>query len=169
MGEFRLQRPPHPPTHPPSPLHPPTRRFNTLRVMTRAVFTPQGLHREHRRTHPRLQTCVSAGDVVSDGDHKVWTRLWAALCVSLPPAGEAIYTPFSVAHNCSSLQNPNDILSSTCLCTILNTGRPCRCCTRSANCHVGITIFLGAYRSLGWATTRAASPPTRAASTSGTQ
>lgn len=51
----------------------------------------------------------------------------------------------------------------------LNTGQPCRCCTRSANCRVGIIIFLEAWRSLGWDTMKAASPQTRAALTSGTQ
>lgn len=47
-------------------------------------------------------------------------------------------------------------------------GQPCRCCTRYVRCHAGITTSLEAWLSPGWATTRAASPQTRAASTSGT-
>lgn len=63
-------------------------------------------------------------------------------------------------------------LTNACLYVILFLnkcpGPPCRCCTKLAKFLAGLTISLEVWLSPGWATTKAASLPTRAALTSGT-
>lgn len=58
-------------------------------------------------------------------------------------------------------------LLSTCT-TYASTGRPCRSSTRHARCPAASTTSQGASLSHGWPFMRAASPRSRAASTSGT-
>lgn len=167
--------------------------YAALREWPTIVFAPQGLHCKHRGADSCLQTCVSAGYVVSN-EQVVDSQLCLIHWTSWHSPVDALYSMccFHFSHMCCfcfslpPADKKNDRLFNATLtfcvptmlnlCPVfhmvlhnLNTGQPCRCCTRSANCHVGIIIFLEAWHSLGWDTMKAASPQTRAALTSGTQ
>lgn len=88
---------------------------------------------------------------------------------SLPPADEKNNRLFNITDFFPERSHKAQFTSCFPYVSAQSVGQPCRCCTKSANCHVGIIIFLEAWRSLGWDTMRAASPQTRAALTSGTQ
>lgn len=168
--------------------------YAALREWPTIMFAPQGLHRKHRGADSCLQTCVSAGYVVSNEQvvdsqlclnkfnfmtHTPVDALYVCcfhfhMChflFSLPPADEKNNRLFNVTltffQSVPTKLNLHPVFRM--FLHNLNIGQPCRCCTRSANCHVGIIIFLEAWRSRGWDTMKAASPQTRAALTSGTQ
>lgn len=111
----------------------------------------QGFYSEHSRSDSCLQTRVSSGDVVSNI--------------------QVLMKSVVMAHSCKPQTHLCDVFISSEIPFIFNydhnVGQPCRCCTRYAKCHAGTTTSPEAWLSPGPAIMRAASPQTRAASTSG--
>lgn len=111
----------------------------------------QRFYGEHSRSDSCLQTRVSSGDVVSNI--------------------QVLMKSVVMTRSCKPQTHLCDVFILSGIPFIFNydhnVGQPCRCCTRYAKCHAGTTTSPEAWLSPGWAITRAASPQTRAASTSG--